>query len=91
MHLCRAVFKSSTAGLSPRQWGGGTGDSRRPPEKDLGLTAGLLPVYGCTIRKGCRKVFENQANLLQTHERKTPPKQPPTGPTISGRGSWFEA
>lgn len=43
MHLCRSVFKSSRAGLSPRQWGGGTGGSQRPPERDLGLTAGLLP------------------------------------------------
>lgn len=93
MHLCRPVFKSSPAGLSPRQWGGGTGGSWRPPERDLGLTAGYcLPaeVYGCTIRKGCRKVFENQAKPLQTHERTAPPKQPPTGPKVSGRESWLK-
>lgn len=35
--LYRSVFKSSTAGLSPRQWGGGDGGLRPPSGKGFGF------------------------------------------------------
>lgn len=69
--------------------------SQSRPERDLVLTAGLLPV-GRSIwlynsGKAVGRCLKIRLTRPQTHERKTPPKQPPTSPTVLGRGSGFEA
>lgn len=69
--------------------------SDSPPERDLVLTAGLLPagrsIWLYNKGKAGGRCLKIRLTHPQPHERKTPPKQPPTGPAVSGRGSGFEA